>query len=280
MPKDYKFVSPYGDFDISHVTFQNPDRAGFELHTHDDRLEIILFIRGNCEFRVEGTTYEVKPYDIIIVHESEMHIMFQKKPIETYERLVIHVRRRFFYENNCEEFLEPFLKRPLGVNNIIPSHIVRERNLQGVVSSIDAYIEENDSMIYTALKGKVFEILYNLNRIATKREEVLINNDKIKDIIMYINDNIKDDLSLDMLAERFYISKYHLCHIFKAHSGLTVTKYINRKRIMIVRELVMSGMSLTDASMEAGFGNYSDFYRAYVKETGVSPKNDLKGSTR
>ena len=272
---NYNFLSEKGDFDYSHSTDLHPNESEFELHTHN-YLQIIVFLKGNCEFRAEGTTYEVNPNDILITHSTEMHVMLQKNPQEPYERAVFHIRKSFFYENNCEEFLELFLKRPLGVNNLIPAKLGAERNIPGIIKDIDMYIRENDGMLYTALKSKLCELLYNLNRIVSKSDETTLNNDKIKDIIYFINDNIKNELSLDKLSDHFYISKYHLCHIFKEHSGLTINKYINRKRILLVRELAMSGWSLIDASMEAGFGNYSNFYKVYVKETGVSPKKDLK----
>ena len=272
----HDFESPKKDFDYSHGTDPNPDKSGFELHTHNDFFEIIVFIKGNCEFRAEGSIYSLKPYDVVITHGTEMHIMFQKTPVEPYERAVFHIRKSFFYENDCEEFLELFLKRPLGINNLIPAKLVEERNIPAIIKDIDRYITENDDMIYTAVKSKLSELLYNLNRIVAKPEEITFNNDKVKDIIVYINDNIKSDLSLDKIAEHFYISKYHLCHIFKEHSGLTINKYINHKRILLVRELAMSGWSLIDASMEAGFGNYSNFYKVYIKETGISPKKSLK----
>lgn len=272
----YDYYSEKNDFDYSHGTDSNPDKSDFSLHNHNDSCEIIVFLKGNCEFRAEGSRYELSPCDIVITHSSEMHVMLHKPPVKAYERAVFHIKKSFFYENNCEEFLEFFTKRPLGTSNVIPAKLVKERKIPGIIEDIDSYIKENDSMVYTAVKSKLTELLYNLSRITSRSEEFSFNNDKINDIILYINDNISTDLSLDKIAEHFFISKYHLCHIFKEHTGLTINKYINYKRILMVRELALSGWSLIDASMEAGFGNYSNFYKVYVKETGKSPKEDLK----
>ena len=78
-----------------------------------------------------------------------------------------------------------------------------------------------------------------------------------------------------MLAEKFYISKYYLCRAFHKATGLTVHDYIRLKRLNLARELKAEGKSISEAAMMAGFTDYSSFYRAYLKEYGVSPRNDL-----
>ena len=82
--------------------------------------------------------------------------------------------------------------------------------------------------------------------------------------------------ALDDIAEHFFINKYHLCHIFRRHTGMSINRYVNYKRLLLVRELCAGGMSLTDAAAEAGFNNYSGFYKVYRREFGISPREDLK----
>ena len=77
-----------------------------------------------------------------------------------------------------------------------------------------------------------------------------------------------------MLADKFYLSKYYLCRAFHKATGLTINEYVRRKRLVLVHELKDEGRSLTEAALMAGFHDYSSFYRAYVKEYGVSPRND------
>lgn len=272
----YNYKSKNGDFNYFHKTDLKPNDADFVLHNHNDFCEIMFFFRGNCEFRVEGSIYPLTPLDIIITHTTEMHKIVQKKPVMPYERAVLNIKKSFFIQNGCENFLDIFTKRPLGVNNIISANLVENRKIIDIIKDMDTYITENDAAIHTIMQAKLIDLLYNLNLIAKKSNQFNFANDKIKDIILYINDNISSDLSLSKISEHFFISKYHLCHIFKGYSGLTINKYITYKRIMKVREYVKAGWSLMDASMEAGFGNYSNFYKVYVKETGKSPKKDLK----
>lgn len=90
-------------------------------------------------------------------------------------------------------------------------------------------------------------------------------------VAKYLNSNIEKNISLDKLASRFFVSKYHLCRAFKKYSGASVHSYINHKRIMYAKQLIESGESASGAAERVGFGDYSAFYRAYVRIVGNSP---------
>lgn len=129
-----------------------------------------------------------------------------------------------------------------------------------------------DKPLPIIVENTLIELLYILNTNEIKPEESFGNKNNIRNIILYINDHITQPLDLEYIASRFFMSKYHLCHIFKKYTGVTVNQYITIKRIAIVKELYDQGKSLTYASSEAGFKSYSSFYRAYLKESGMSPK--------
>ena len=97
----------------------------------------------------------------------------------------------------------------------------------------------------------------------------------IRSVILYLNNHYADDVTLDVLQEKFYISKYYLCREFRKATGLTVHKYIRRKRLTRVHELRTQGLPIGDAALEAGFRDYSSFYRAFQKEYGVPPRKGL-----
>ena len=92
-------------------------------------------------------------------------------------------------------------------------------------------------------------------------------------VIRYLNNNIDKELSLDKLAKKFFVSKYHIAHVFKENIGLSIHQYITKKRLDLCQEAISGGMSITDAYHHYGFGDYSSFYRAFKKEYGISPKD-------
>ena len=80
-----------------------------------------------------------------------------------------------------------------------------------------------------------------------------------------------DDLSLSEIADRFYHSKYHVCHLFREQVGVTLGDYLVLRRIHLVNDLIRRGDPVTEACFAAGFKNYSNFFRLYKKHTGMTP---------
>ena len=261
-------ICPNMYFGLTHCYDEVPDNNDFKLHNHDDVYEIVLFLSGDSEFYAEGNVYKLKPYDMLITRPFEMHHIrcLSTKP---YERIILYLSTEYFKQNRCEEFEDIFINRPPGTGNLIPSDIVKD-DLLNPINRISVYIH-NGSL--TAANGVIIEFLYLLNISKSAISPSKSKDKRISDIIMYINEHLSETITLDFLSEKFFINKYHLCKLFKKNTGYTLSQYINHKRILLVRELHMQGQSLLEASTNAGFNNYSHFYRQYVKKTGMTPKN-------
>ena len=246
------------------------------LHYHSDIFEILYLISGNCSYMVEGNRYKLSPGDAVIARPDELHMMLHEEPLTQYERVNIEIPGRFFVHNHCEDLKTIFTKRKSGTGNLIPAEQIKARNIHYIINDMIRYCDEKDANLDIVMNSKMIELLYNLNKTRVSDYPKNFSHEKIRDIIVYINKSLDDNLSLDALAKKFYISKGHLCYMFKEQTGMTINKYITYKRILKVQELYSKGMSLINASVEAGFGSYSNFHRMYVKETGKTPKVDLK----
>jgi AraC-like DNA-binding protein len=98
-------------------------------------------------------------------------------------------------------------------------------------------------------------------------------------VMKYINSNITRELNLDKLSRYFFVSKFYLCRAFKQKNGITVHNYIIEKRVMYAKELIEAGETASSAAYRVGFGDYSSFYRAYVKIVGEPPTTPKKRKT-
>lgn len=100
-------------------------------------------------------------------------------------------------------------------------------------------------------------------------------NRKVIELINYITENLSGDLSIDYLADHFYMSKYHMMRVFKNETGYSIHQYISEKRILYARNQIMSGIPATTACLECGFKDYSSFSRAFKNQLGMLP-SDIK----
>ena len=101
-------------------------------------------------------------------------------------------------------------------------------------------------------------------------------NDKINDIIRYISDNLTTKITLDDLTQKFFLSKYYLCHEFKRNTGFTVFDYIRYKRVLDAKMRLQNGQPISEVWCELGYVDYSNFYRTFKKTVGMSPKEYLE----
>ena len=125
----------------------------------------------------------------------------------------------------------------------------------------------------------LLQLLAGLNRFALAapaRHEV---EDKagpvVAEVLHYINEHYPDELSLDLLSAKFFISKYHLSHEFHRLVGTSVYRYIIQKRLVIAKQMLANGVAPTDVYGHCGFGDYANFYRAFKAEYHISPKQFL-----
>lgn len=244
----------------------------YKLHNHS-RYEVYVFLEGNVHYFVEGSLYKLNPYDVLVIRDNEMHEAVHVQKSE-YNRIVMHFSKAFFKKNQCKQYERIFTDRELGKGNLIKAQYVKTSGLIDAIKRFENYTRETDESDAIA-KALLTEILHILNQSTFENSIDTVKNDTVKKIMEYINDNIESISNLEEIADYLFISKCHLCRIFKKTTGMTVNRYIIAKRIMLVRQLCQSGKSISGACLEAGFGSYSNFYKIYTKDTGMSPKEGL-----
>lgn len=118
----------------------------------------------------------------------------------------------------------------------------------------------------TEITARFFEIismLYNQER----------GKSVANDIADFICEHYKGGISLEDISERFNFSKNHIINIFKKEFGITPFAYINNLRIKEAERLLeVTGYSLDNIAYESGFGDYSQFYKAFRLKNDESPK--------
>lgn len=247
-----------------------PSNKNFHLHSHAG-YEIFLFFDGDAEYIIDDKRYPLAPGDIIIIKKQKMHRIHHLSN-KAYNRLVFTIYPDFFIHNQCEELEKIFLSDSLDTGEKISRKTAKASGLYDAIMRFSEYSKTFNNPYTTVTKSVLIEILYLLNNISTFEGTVPIN-ENLTDLIHYLNNNFTDNITLDILCEKFYISKYYLCHIFKEATGLTVQQYVREKRLVKAIELRETGMSLTEAALQVGFDNYSSFFRSFTSRYKTNPTN-------
>lgn len=248
-----------------------------DVHYHDF-YEVYLFLKGNSEYWIEGRRVPMAPGDLILISPSVLHRSVVLPEAVDYERIVLWINKDFIHSLSTPETdLTKCFER------LSKAHINRVRPTGATLSPIASKLSElvgeycEDKWGREACISALFvQFMIELNRLvevsvqkSTKESE----DGLVLNVLTYINENYMDEISLDFLAEKFFVSKYHLSHSFRREVGVSPYRYITLKRLLSAREMLLSGVPAGEVSYSCGFGDYAGFWRAFKSEYGISPKD-------
>ena len=270
LSKDFE-IYYYSDYYLSKV----------ESHTHN-YYEFYFFLEGNVDMIIEGDVFSMHPGDLVLIPPKIRHHAEIRNQELPYRRFVFWISREY-----CKRLLE-----------LSPDYVY----LMQHVEVAGDYVFSNDIITFNTIQSKVFalidemrsnrfgrdarislcvnDLILHLNRIVHERNYPRSEKEDknlYQSLAEYIEKNLEGNLSLEHLAEVFYVSKYHIAHTFKDHTGLSIHQYITKKRLTACREAILGGSEITQAYLMFGFGDYSSFYRAFKKEYGISPREFRRG---
>ena len=94
----------------------------------------------------------------------------------------------------------------------------------------------------------------------------------VQEVKSYVNQHLQDELSVDVLAKRAFVSTAYLCHVFKKEENKTLVEYITDARMFYAAELLKDPkISVSRAAASVGYNNYCYFTKIFKKAYGVSP---------
>lgn len=267
---EYCIGSKY--FAVSHL--YNDDKP-MDMHIHDC-YEIYYSISGGKQFLIDNRFYDIEAGDIFFINQYESHHLTQVDKC-VHERIVLSVYPEFLSSISSEQTNLSYCFTHRNEKVQLKLHLNSEMRKRFVylihrISDTEGYgADLTERAAFT-------ELMVFLNGLFTQScyikqtSPIMANHTQVDDILTFINQNIADELTLDMLSDHFYLSSSYLCRIFKSSTGTTINKYITARRITIAKALLNEGLTVTETCERCGFNDYSNFFKSFTKAVGIPPK--------
>jgi AraC-like DNA-binding protein len=263
------------DFELLHLRENGLKEVSDHYHSYYE----IYFLNSGSEIRyqIEGASYTLRPGDILLINSFDVH-MAAINTDSIYDRVIVWIDPQYLRSlgseatNICRCFDDTTL-RSSNLVRLEKDVLYTVKNALGKLEK--AYFGENfgnDILI----EAYLCEIMVMLNRACMNIKEEEVENDicvnkTVESALQLINKDLSGYLSLDRLSGELFVSKYHLAREFKKNVGCTIHRYIMLKRMLLAEELLFEGMSVTEVCTRCGFGDYSNFIRAFTKHHGMPP---------
>lgn len=231
-------------------------------HWHE-HIELLYLLSGNTTFVCNAKGIAVRRGDLVVVNSGELHYFESETEIEY---VCIIIEASLLTDAGCGNVLLQSRIPPDAtvssyvrtlVQNSESPHAASELVLKGTACLLIAHLID----CYTA--EKLLPSKYDLRLSRMKKTNALLD---------FMHENYNCPLTTASLAEAYHFSEGHLCRIFRAATGKTVTQYLNQIRIEKAAVLLKNtDESVSGISQSVGFESLNYFDRVFRKRFGCSP---------
>lgn len=239
--------------------------------------KIIFYLEGDTYYTIQDQRYDLIPGDILITPPFLPHCAYSPNN-QVYCRLVLWFTTDLLDSVDTNGELRLFFERISFSKNGAKFRFAHSYQNEIFQQAFHLASEREYAKPFadTVAHSLASLILVGIYRAATSSRDEDADDPQtnllIQSVVSYINENLHKDLSLDMIEEKFYISKFHLERLFKKRMGITVHSYIIQRRLTLARQKLYDGAAPGSIYKSCGFKNYSTFYRAFQKMYHTTPK--------
>ena len=243
-----------------------------ETHIHPDCLELVLMVKGNQTYTMEGKTYPLSGGNVFISPPGMEHSS-GGEPQNVSEfywvQIDLSAKENFLCLSSAagkalQDRLSAIRQQVLYCGTPLRQLLIY--SFQNVVSSDPFRREYGRSLLISFLYGVILQ----------ETAGTLTLSEEIAAAVTYIRQNIREPLPLEDLADCAGLSLSRFKARFKQETGMTPREYINQLKIREARKLLREGHSITETAMELGFSSSSYFAVLFKKITLYTPQEYRK----
>ncbi len=232
---------------------------------HHRSFELYYMVKGKREYFIEDRFFTVEEGDLVLIPRE----VFHRTAGDGGLRFLVHFSEAFMAKYFTAALLHPLLT---SLPFVFRGDTLQRGQLLYWLTQMEAAFEKDPVLEAPALAGYLYQILFTSVYGENTYIPTDYSDERITGIVQYINENYNTIGDIAEIADKFYISKYHLCRYFKKNLGIPLVSYLNTVKIRHACTMIRSGsVKLTEVAMQCGFNSSSYFCKVFKKETGISP---------
>lgn len=257
------------NFRLFHLRTEQAPSVDFHYH---EFCKLLFLTSGSGSYVVEGQRYLLQSGDILLINSRCVHRpeLDGDKP---YERIIIFISPAFLQRESTGDCA---LEDCFAGGPVLRLKSQRRQRVFDMAAALEQELNNEAYGRDIASNAALLHLLVQLGRErrrtdAQRPQPVTPRNKHVLELMTYLDTHLEEDLNIHDLAERFYISKYHMMRLFHRETGYTIYDYLSQRRLLYARELISQGIRATEACYRSGFRSYSSFTRSYRKHFGATP---------
>lgn len=268
---------------IYHASFAPGESPVLLLHWHPEA-EFFYLEAGELTFYIEQDEFFLTAGDALFIPPRLLHTAHatstsggQLRALVFSTQLVASTSDTVAFCKYVQPVLHDNRHCALHLKHATAEHDSLLKDLTGLFSSVD---KKSDTDLL--VKGGIQILWHELYHIHPffhhMNQHTGKSSDFAQEVLSYIHEHYKEDMSLTELAENLHVNKFYLCRIFKQVTGMSPFTYLNRYRIMKSCEyLIHTDKKISEISGLCGFNNVSYFNREFLFYTKTTPSAYRKG---
>ena len=255
-----------------------------ENQEKQDRIYTILIVEDNVELRNYLKNELKKEYKVLVAENGQvgLELALQKLPDLILTDVIMPIMNGL---ELCKSIKADLKTSHIPLMMLSAKALVKDR-LEGIDSGADMYLSKpfdmdilRSSLVQLINSRQImFNKFYNGITPKAKEKTTTLDNDFIKNVLHYINENISEtELSVEDLASKVFLSRSQLYRKIKTLTGVSVNEFIRNVRLEKAKELIELGNdNITEISYKVGFSSPSYFTKCYKDKYGYLPTHNKR----
>lgn len=249
-------------------------------HWHHE-LELLLVLDGSAFLHADNQTYPISTGDFAWIPSNAVHMVLGE-PETTFRfiAVVFHpdLLRSFGNDTIQDRYLNPLFKWQFNC----PPVLNTADACQKIILEILSFYQSKSDGYELSIKTRLLEICSLMYQYA-KPYRICTQDSKdhraalAKEMMLYLQEQYNESITLSRMAEHFHISKGHLCRFFKEITNMSPIDYLNYFRINKSALLLRNtDLAISAVAGQTGFNNISYYNRAFRKYMNMTPREYRK----